>query len=153
MHISWGWAHRQRVSTTFLTRKNSHQLFLCSWREYIRINLIPRLFTQVNTFPLCDNIFANILIGSHKIMKNILKFSIQQFLNQDFSIFKWKWKAFAHGIVNIQGHAHKVTTFNSENLSCTSECEWFCNLSLSVWTHLFITTDLFLIQYSGNKCN
>ena len=28
---TWGWAHRQRVSTTFLTRKNS-QLFLCSWR-------------------------------------------------------------------------------------------------------------------------
>ena len=26
------WAHRQRVSTTFLTRKYAHKCFLCSWR-------------------------------------------------------------------------------------------------------------------------
>ena len=27
-----GWAHRQRVSTTFVPQKNSHTFFLCSWR-------------------------------------------------------------------------------------------------------------------------
>ena len=27
------WAHRQRVSTTLLTWKNSHKLFLCSWHR------------------------------------------------------------------------------------------------------------------------
>ena len=26
-----GWAHRQRVSTTFLTQENSQKRFLCSW--------------------------------------------------------------------------------------------------------------------------
>ena len=26
------WSHRLRVSITFLTRKNSHNFFLCSWR-------------------------------------------------------------------------------------------------------------------------
>ena len=28
-----GWAHRQRVSTTFLTLKISHNFFLCSGRR------------------------------------------------------------------------------------------------------------------------
>ena len=28
-----GWVHRQRVSTTFLTRKNPHKFILCSWRD------------------------------------------------------------------------------------------------------------------------
>ena len=28
------WAHQQRVSTTVLTRKNSHNFFLCSWRGW-----------------------------------------------------------------------------------------------------------------------
>ena len=34
IHTGVGWAHRQRVSTTFLTRgKNSHNFYLlCSWR-------------------------------------------------------------------------------------------------------------------------
>ena len=30
-----GWAHRQRVSTTFLTRKISHTFWLCSWRRRV----------------------------------------------------------------------------------------------------------------------
>ena len=32
VYIQGGWAHPQRVSTTFLTRRNSHKFFLCSWR-------------------------------------------------------------------------------------------------------------------------
>ena len=32
-HTHGGWAHWQRVSTTFMTRKNSHKFFLCSWRD------------------------------------------------------------------------------------------------------------------------
>ena len=32
MYTHGGWAHRQWVSTTFLTRKKSHKFFLCSWR-------------------------------------------------------------------------------------------------------------------------
>ena len=35
VYTNWGWAHRQRVSTTCLTRgkKTSHTVFLCSWRR------------------------------------------------------------------------------------------------------------------------
>ena len=29
-----GWAHWKRDSTTFLTKKNPHKLFLCSWRRW-----------------------------------------------------------------------------------------------------------------------
>ena len=42
-----GWAHRQQVSTAFLTQKNFHKFFLCSWWS----SKLGSLDLESNTLP------------------------------------------------------------------------------------------------------
>ena len=57
------WAHRQRVSTTFLTWKNSHKFFLCSWwglnsGHWFNKILSPTLYQLSHpTIPVCTSNF------------------------------------------------------------------------------------------------
>ena len=53
MHVytHWGWAHRQRVSITFLTRKNS-KFFLCSRRDS-NPRPLDLLSNALSTEPTC----------------------------------------------------------------------------------------------------
>ena len=52
LHTGVAWAHRQRVSTTILTRKNSHKCFLCSGQDSNPRPLDPSLTLYLLSHPV-----------------------------------------------------------------------------------------------------
>ena len=127
-----GWAHRQRVSTPFLTRNNSHNFFLCSWRG-----------RGLNTVCVENNYLSRVSVSLHLGVWVGVRGLFQ---SRYSTLIKYKVHAGSFRVSRI----HRTLTWTTGSLMCLRDHSYACVYTRGGWVHRQRVSTIFLTRKNSH---